>query len=82
MVGQIAMETGWSLNRILDTNVVMLNLMMADAPHYVPERKRSMADMIREMEERERLRNQPPQPEEPNKGVDPISYFSQMDVQD
>lgn len=82
MVGQIAMETGWSLNRILDTNVVMLNLMMADAPHYVPERKRSMADMIRELEERKRLRNQQPQPAEPDKGVDPMTYFSRMAVQD
>ncbi len=76
------METGWSLNRILDMNVVMLNLMMADAPHYVQERKRSVADMIRELEEREQKRNHPSQPEEPVKGVDPMTYFSRMAVQD
>lgn len=82
MVGQIAMGTGWSLNRILDTNVVTLNLMMADAPHYVPERKRSMADMIRELEEREKKRKQPLKPEEPPQWVDPMNYFSRMAVQD
>ena len=42
MIGQIATETGWSVDYILDrVNVVTLQLMMADMPHYVKPKQPS-----------------------------------------
>lgn len=79
MIGQLAMETGWSLRYILDkVNVVMLALMTADAPHYEEDAPRSPADLIRELEEREKQRKgkeSSPQPG-PGQGVDPMTYFN------
>lgn len=79
------METGWSLHYILNkVNVVMLALMTADAPHYEEDAPRSPADLIRELEERQKQRegeatsSQP----EPGKGVDPMTYFNEMAVRD
>lgn len=79
------METGWSLRYILDkVNVVMLALMTADAPHYEEDAPRSPADLIRELEERQRQREgqaSPAGPEE-GKGVDPLTFFTHLAVKD
>lgn len=79
------METGWSLNYILDkVNVVMLALMTADAPHYEEDAPRSPADLIRELEELQKQREgegtarQP----EPVPGVDPLTFFNELAVKD
>ena len=57
MIGQIATETGWSVDYILDrVNVVTLQLMMADMPHYVKPQQPSLMQRIKEMEEREKKR--------------------------
>ncbi len=69
MVGQLATETGWSIDYILDLNVVMLALMTADMPHYVSPQKKDLMTQIREMEERERKRNSHTQTEEKPKGM-------------
>ena len=43
VVGQLATETGWSIDYILDkVNVVTLQMMMADMPHWVPPQKPDM----------------------------------------
>lgn len=85
MIGQLAMETGWSLHYILDkVNAVMLALMTADAPHYEEDVPRSPADLIRELEERQRQhegKESTPQPE-PGQGVDPMTYFNELAVRD
>lgn len=85
MIGQLAMETGWSLHYILNkVNVVMLALMTADAPHYEEDTPRSPADLIRELEERQKLREGevPSSQPELGKGVDPMTYFNEMAVRD
>lgn len=85
MIGQLAMETGWSLHYILDkVNVVMLALMTADAPHYEEDAPRSPADLIRELEERQRQREgkESSSRPEPGQGVDPMTYFNELAVRD
>lgn len=78
MVGQLATETGWSIDYILDLNVVMLALMTADMPHYVSPQKKDLMTQIREMEERERKRNSHTQTEEKPKGMNPIEFFASL----
>lgn len=79
------METGWSLHYILNkVNVVMLALMTADAPHYEEDAPRSPADLIRELEEREKQRKEkaPSLQPESGRGVDPMTYFNELAVKD
>ena len=79
MIGQLATETGWSVDYILDrVNVVMLQLMMADIPHYVKPQQPSLIERIREMEEREKKRGEtPPEGEtQVSKGMNPLEYFT------
>ena len=85
MIGQLAMETGWNPNYILDkVNVVMLALMTADAPHYEEDEPRSIADLIRELEElqdRQEGKDATPSPDH-GKGVDPLTFFTHLAVKD
>lgn len=79
MIGQIATETGWSVDYILDrVNVVTLQLMMADMPHYVKPQQPSLMQRIKEMEEREKKRGGTPPEGEPQapKGMNPLEYFT------
>lgn len=79
MIGQLATETGWSVRHILDkVNVVTLQLMMADMPHYVKPRQPSLIERIKEMEERERKRGgaSPDGEEQESKGMGPLEYFT------
>ena len=79
MIGQIATETGWSVDYILDrVNVVMLQLMMADMPHYVKPQQPSLIERIREMEEREKT--QPEGETQAPKGMNPLEYFTRYAV--
>ena len=85
VIGQIATETGWSINYILDkVNVVTLQMMMADMPHWVPPQKPDMMQQIREMEEREKQRNSHKQTENLNatKGMNPMEFFTHYAVKD
>lgn len=85
MVGQLATETGWSIDYILDrVNVVVLSLMTADMPHYVPPQKTDLMQQIREMEQRERQRNGHGQTEDTDttKGMNPLEYFTKYAVKD
>lgn len=79
------METGWSLNYILDkVNVVMLALMTADAPHYEEDAPRSPADLIRELEELQKQREGEGTARQPEhvQGVDPLTFFNELAVKD
>ena len=83
MIGQIATETGWSVGYILDrVNVVTLQLMMADMPHYVKPQQPSLMQRIKEMEEREKKRvGTPPEGEtQAPKGMTPLEYFTRYAV--
>ncbi|OUO23108.1 hypothetical protein B5F91_03145 [Bacteroides sp. An322] len=83
MIGQIATETGWSVDYILDrVNVVTLQLMMADMPHYVKPQQPSLMQRIKEMEEREKKRvGTPPEGEtQAPKGMNPLEYFTRYAV--
>ena len=85
VVGQLATETGWSIDYILDkVNVVTLQMMMADMPHWVPPQKPDMMQQIREMEEREKQRNSHKQTDNKNttKGMNPMDFFTKYAVKD
>ena len=85
VVGQLATETGWSIDYILDkVNVVTLQLMMADMPHWVSPQKPDMMQQIREMEEREKQRNSHKQTENTNqtKRMNPMEFFTNYAVKD
>lgn len=86
VVGQLATETGWSIDYILDkVNVVTLQMMMADMPHWVPPQKPDMMQQIREMEEREKQRNSRTQTTEntnQTKGMNPMEFFTNYAVKD
>ena len=82
MIGQLATQTGWSIDYILNrVNVVMLTLMTADLPRYVKPRRLTPAELIRQMEQRERQRGETP-PVAGRKGVDPMTFFQEMAVKD
>ena len=85
VVGQLATETGWSIDYILDkVNVVTIQLMMADMPHWVPPKKPDLKQQIREMEEREKQRNSHKQTDNTNttKGMNPMEFFTNYAVKD
>lgn len=85
VIGQIATETGWSLDYILDKiNVVTLQMILADMPHWVPPKKPDMMQQIREMEEREKQRNSHRQTDNTNttKGMNPMEFFTHYAVKD
>lgn len=85
VVGQIATETGWSIDYILDkVNVVTLQLMMADMPHWVSPKKPDLMQQIREMEEREKKRNSHTYKKNTNttKGMNPMEFFTNYAVKD
>lgn len=82
MIGQLATQTGWTVDYILKhVNVVLLQLMTADLPRYVGPHRPGPAELIRRLEERERQRGNPP-PSTGQKGVNPMTYFQDMAVKD
>lgn len=85
VIGQLATETGWSIDYILDkVNVVTLQMILADIPHWVPPQKPDMMQQIREMEEREKQRNSHRQTDNTNttKGMNPMEFFTKYAVKD
>lgn len=85
MIGQLATETGWSIDYILDkVNVVTLQMILADIPHWVPPQKPDMMQQIREMEEREKQRNSHRQTDNTNttKGMNPMEFFTHYAIKD
>jgi len=85
VIGQLATETGWSIDYILDkVNVVTLQMMMADMPHWVSPQKPDMMQQIREMEEREKQRNSHRQTDNTNttKGMNPMEFFTHYAIKD
>ena len=82
MIGQLATQTGWTVDYILKhVNVVLLQLMTADLPCYVGPHRPGPAELIRRLEERERQRGNPT-PSTGQKGVNPMTYFQDMAVKD
>ncbi len=63
-------------------NVVQLSMMMADIPHYEEGRKMTPEELIKEMERRDKERNNQQGKKKPRKGVDPLTFFRDYAVQD
>lgn len=84
VVGQLATETGWSIDYILDkVNVVTLQLMMADMPHWVKPQEPDIMQQIQQMQEREKQRNnKPSEKEKTTKGMNPLEFFTNYAVKD
>lgn len=84
VVGQLATETGWSIDYILDkVNAVTLQLMMADMPHWVKPQKPDIMQQIQQMQECEKQRNnKPSEKEKTTKGMNPLEFFTNYAVKD
>lgn len=75
------METGWSVNYVLDKiNVVQLSMMMADIPHYEEGRKMTPEELMKELERKDKDNQQVNKM--PRKGVDPLTFFRDYAVKD
>lgn len=77
LIGQIARDTGWSVNYIKrGVNYPMLMLMWQDFPRHVEGRKKTTLEIFQEMEEEEKR--------EPSKrkGVNPLTYFQQLEEEE
>ena len=67
-MGQIARDTGWSVDYIMrGVNYPMLMLMWQDFPRHVPERKKTTQEMVAER----RSRNGQPD-------ISPADYLQQL----
>lgn len=84
VVGQLATETGWSIDYILDkVNAVTLQLMISDMPHWVKPQKPDIMQQIQQMQEREKQRNnKPSEKEKTTKGMNPLEFFTNYAVKD
>lgn len=68
LVGQIARDTGWSVDYIMrGVNCPMLMLMWQDFPRHVPGRKKTTQEMVAER----RSRNEQPD-------ISPADYLQQL----
>lgn len=75
-IGQIATETGWSIDYILnEVNYVQLSLMMADLPHFVKKGARSPQE-IEALLNQNKNQQETQQPQK--KGLDPVSFFNNL----
>lgn len=71
LVGQIARDTGWSVRYILHgVNYPSLMLMWKDCSRHVPSRRKTPAELSREMSARS---GSPP------KNMSPLEFFMSMD---
>ncbi len=78
LIGQIARDTGWSVNYIKrGINYPMLMLMWQDYPRHVDGRKKTTLELFREMEAEEDAKSSPV-----NKGVDPLAFFQQLEEEE
>lgn len=75
-IGQIATETGWSIDYILnEVNYVQLSLMMADLPHFVKKGAKSPQE-IEALLNQNKNQQETQQPQK--KGLDPVSFFNNL----
>lgn len=76
LIGQIARDTGWSVNYIKrGVNYPMLMLMWQDFPRHVEGRKKTNLEILQEMEAEENNGTG-------RKGVDPLTYFQQLEEEE
>lgn len=68
MIGQIARDTGWSVNYILrGVNYPCLMMMWSDLSRYVEPRKKNLLELLQESEAQTE--------EKPVKGMSPFEFF-------
>lgn len=76
LIGQIARDTGWSVNYIKrGVNYPMLMLMWQDFPRHVEGRKKTSLEMLQEMGAEENSETR-------RKGVHPLAYFQQLEEEE
>ena len=78
LIGQIARDTGWSVDYIRrGVNYPMLMLMWQDYPRHVDGRKKTTLEYLRELEAEENKTASCG-----GEGIDPLSYFQQLEEED
>lgn len=76
LVGQIARDTGWSIDYILwGINYPTLMLMWQDFPRHMEGRKKTNLEILQEMEAGENN-------EIGKKSVSPLTYFQQLEEEE
>lgn len=79
LIGQIARDTGWSVNYIRrGVNYPALMLMWQDYTRHVEGRKKTTLEYLRELEAEEEKAASGGD----KKGIDPISYFQQLEEEE
>lgn len=76
LVGQIARDTGWSVNYIKrGVNYPMLMLMWQDFPRHVEGRKKTNLEILQEM-------NAEAPPGNGRQNIDPLTYLQQLEEEE
>ena len=76
LIGQIARDTGWSVNYIKrGVNYPMLMLMWQDFPRHVEGRKKTNIEILQEMEAGKNNGAA-------RQGMDPLTYFQQLEEEE
>lgn len=76
LIGQIARDTGWSVNYIKrGVNYPTLMLMWQDFPRHVEGRKKTNREILQEMDADNNDTVKP-------KGMDPLAYFQQLEKEE
>lgn len=79
LIGQIARDTGWSMRYIMrGVNYPTLMLMWQDYPRHVDVRKKTTLEYLRELEAEDNKAASSGD----KKGIDPLSYFQQLEEED
>lgn len=75
LVGQIARDTGWSVDYILwGVNYPTMMLMWQDFPRHVEGRKKTNLEILQEMNAEKNGATR--------QGVDPLTYFQQIEEEE
>lgn len=78
LIGQIARDTGWSINYIMrGVNYPMLMLMWQDYPRPVQGRKKTPLELFKELEAEENKEKA-----QKEKRVDPLGFFQQLEEEE
>lgn len=76
MIGQVARDTGWSVEYILKLNYVTLVMMQADVPRYVDKPRMTPEEIARHFGDMEKKRKGSGKTEPLKKGLDPLDFFT------
>ncbi|MCD7926641.1 MAG: hypothetical protein LUI85_18965 [Bacteroides sp.] len=78
MIGQVARDTGWSVEYILKLNYVTLVMMQADVPRYVDKPRMTPEEIARHFGDMEKKRKGSGKTEPLKKRTGPAGLFHQL----